>query len=69
LNKLYSLSFKAVKGDDSMTTEDFKRKLTAILSADVVGYSRLMGRGGIPQQERLRVVWKKFIDSTGITTF
>ena len=23
-------------------TEDFKRKLTAILSADVVGYSRLM---------------------------
>ena len=25
-----------------MTTEDFKRKLTAILSADVVGYSRLM---------------------------
>ena len=26
-----------------MTKEDFKRKLTAILSADVVGYSRLMG--------------------------
>ena len=26
-----------------MTTEDFQRKLTAILSADVVGYSRLMG--------------------------
>jgi adenylate cyclase len=26
-----------------MPTEDFKRKLTAILSADVVGYSRLMG--------------------------
>ncbi|MFC1840725.1 adenylate/guanylate cyclase domain-containing protein [Thermodesulfobacteriota bacterium] len=26
-----------------MTTEDFKRKLTAILSADVEGYSRLMG--------------------------
>ena len=25
-----------------MNTEDFKRKLTAILSADVVGYSRLM---------------------------
>ena len=25
-----------------MTTEDFKRKLTAILSADAVGYSRLM---------------------------
>ena len=26
-----------------MTTQDFKRKLTAILSADVKGYSRLMG--------------------------
>ena len=26
-----------------MADEGFKRKLTAILSADVVGYSRLMG--------------------------
>ena len=26
-----------------MTTEGLKRKLTAILSADVKGYSRLMG--------------------------
>jgi adenylate cyclase len=26
-----------------MADEDYKRKLTAILSADVVGYSRLMG--------------------------
>ena len=26
-----------------MANEDFDRKLTAILSADVVGYSRLMG--------------------------
>ena len=26
-----------------MAAEDFKRKLTAILSADVKGYSRLMG--------------------------
>ena len=26
-----------------MATEDFKRKLTAVLSADVAGYSRLMG--------------------------
>jgi len=26
-----------------MATEDFKRKLTAILSADVKGYSQLMG--------------------------
>ena len=27
-----------------MTPHDLKRKLTAILSADVKGYSRLMGR-------------------------
>ena len=26
-----------------MAPEDFKRKLTAIMSADVAGYSRLMG--------------------------
>ena len=26
-----------------MTGDDFKRKLTAVFSADVVGYSRLMG--------------------------
>jgi adenylate cyclase len=31
------------KGGDPMTEESFKRKLTAILSADVQGYSRLMG--------------------------
>src|SRR5512136_512725 len=30
-------------GGDSMTTTEIKRKLTAILSADVKGYSRLMG--------------------------
>jgi adenylate cyclase len=30
-------------GGDPMTTEGFRRKLTAIFSADVKGYSRLMG--------------------------
>ena len=30
-------------GSDPMNTQDFKRKLTAVFSADVVGYSRLMG--------------------------
>ena len=30
-------------GEHTMTAEKFKRKLTAILSADVKGYSRLMG--------------------------
>jgi adenylate cyclase len=34
-----------------MTTQEVKRKLTAILSADVKGYSRLMGedeKGTVP---------------------
>jgi adenylate cyclase len=39
--KLYP--FQKAFGGDSMATEGFKRKLTAILSADVAGYSRLMG--------------------------
>jgi hypothetical protein len=29
--------------ENTMTQEGFKRKLTAILSADAEGYSRLMG--------------------------
>jgi adenylate cyclase len=36
-------SFPKAFGGDSVATEGFKRKLTAILSADVAGYSRLMG--------------------------
>jgi hypothetical protein len=28
-----------------MKIQDFKRKLTAVFSADVAGYSRLMGEG------------------------
>jgi adenylate cyclase len=37
-----------------MATEDFKRKLTAILSADVKGYSRLMGEDeeAIPEYKK-----------------
>jgi class 3 adenylate cyclase len=31
------------QGHNPMTVEKFKRKLTAIFSADVKGYSRLMG--------------------------
>ena len=30
-------------GGDPVNTQDFKRKLTAVFSADVMGYSRLMG--------------------------
>jgi len=59
-------------GDDPMTSEEFKRKLTAILSADVKGFSHLMGEdeewtlhtlntykevmGSLIQQHRGRVV-------------
>ena len=32
-----------ILGGDPMITQDFKRKLTAVFSADVAGYSRLMG--------------------------
>ena len=30
-------------GSDPLSTQNFKRKLTAVFSADVAGYSRLMG--------------------------
>jgi adenylate cyclase len=40
---LYPFGGFFIWGGDPMATEDFKRKLTAILSADVEGYSRLMG--------------------------
>ena len=40
---LYPCGGFFVWGGDPMTEESFKRKLTAILSADVEGYSRLMG--------------------------
>jgi adenylate cyclase len=43
LSTLDSLSSPTLKRGISMATDDFKRKLTAILSADVKGYSRLMG--------------------------
>ena len=36
--------FKHYQGGNPMATKDFKRKLSAILSVDVVGYSRLMGQ-------------------------
>ena len=35
-------SFCILRGE-AMASEDFRRKLTAIFSADVAGYSRLMG--------------------------
>ena len=40
-----------------MTKEGFKRKLTAILSADVAGYSRLMG-----EDEEAISAFRKFLD-------
>ena len=39
---VHTLSLRSQQPGDPMTDESFKRKLTAILSADVVGYSRLM---------------------------
>ena len=36
-----------------MSAESFKRKLTAILSADVKGYSRLMGENEAGRSTRM----------------
>ena len=37
-----------------MNTQDFKRKLTAVFSADVAGYSRLMGEDEVGTVRTLR---------------
>jgi len=42
LTALVSLPSLTLEGGASMATQDFKRRLTAIFSADVEGYSRLM---------------------------
>jgi adenylate cyclase len=51
-----------IRGDDYMESEGFKRKLTAILSADVVGYSRLMGEN---EERTIRFIktYRKLISS------
>ena len=46
-----------------MTTEDIKRRLTAILSADVVGYSRLMSQDDIGTIETLKSYRKVISES------
>ncbi len=45
-----------------MATKDFKRKLSAILSADVAGYSRLMGED---EEETVRTL-KAYREVMGI---
>jgi hypothetical protein len=56
LNLPLHFRFKTfIKGRLPMTQEGFKRKLTAILSADVVGYSRLMGEDEDTTVQTLRV--------------
>jgi adenylate cyclase len=52
-----------------MPTEGFKRKLTAILHADVKGYSRLMGEDEVATVSTLsahREVMGVLIQKTGI---
>ena len=52
-----------------MADENYKRKLTAILSADVAGYSRLMGDNEVATVSTLKslvtLFLKKFRHSTG----
>jgi len=55
-------------GDDPMAADKVKRKLTAILSADVKGYSRLMGEdevGTIRTLETYRKVMSELIQKKG----
>jgi len=41
-----------------MTTQEVKRKLAAILSADVKGYSRLMSEDEVGQSKLLMLIKK-----------
>jgi len=45
-----------------MATEGFKRKLTAIISADVAGYSRLMGEDESSTVKTLETYKRVFTD-------
>ena len=45
-----------------MTTDRVQRRLAAILSADVVGYSRLMGRDEAGTLARLKALRRDHID-------
>jgi adenylate cyclase len=73
---VYSLGGFFVRGGEPMATGDVKRKLTAIFSADVEGYSRLMEEDELTtietltsHKETMRKVIKQFrgrvVDSIG----
>jgi adenylate cyclase len=47
-----------------MTEENLQRRLTAILAADVVGYSRLMGADEEGTLAQLKTLWKVLVDPT-----
>jgi class 3 adenylate cyclase len=50
----FSFTFSQASGGLSMNTERAKRKLSAILSADVKGYSRLMGEDEVATVRTLK---------------
>lgn len=49
--------FGSLIGIEAMTTQAFKRKLTAILSADVKGYRRLIGEEEEATVRTLTALW------------
>jgi adenylate cyclase len=56
-------------GGDPMNTQVFKRKLTAVFSADVAGYSRLMGEdeaATVKALEAYKQVMFSLISSIGV---
>jgi adenylate cyclase len=56
------VNLQHAKGGDPMTEERVKRKLSAILSADVVGYSRLMGEDEVSTVRTLEAYRKVMSD-------
>jgi len=53
-----SVSLKEPQRGDPLATKKFKRKLTAIPSADVKGYSRLMGEDKEGTISTLNATWE-----------
>ena len=47
-----------------MATQEVKRKLTAILSADVKGYSRLMGKDEVAKDRVIDLRQSRRLDKT-----
>ena len=57
LSPKFNHRIKALHRGAAMASSDVQRKLTAIFSADVVGYSRLMGADEEANEDRTALKW------------